>query len=135
MKNKLKKIFFWAILGLLPSGAWGAYSYEPMEAIPGFANVCERLTSAECFPKYVQAIYNFGIWSIGIAALLMISIGAFTYITAAGNTSQTGTGKKIITDAILGLVMVMVAYLLLYTINPDLVNVSINNLDPIGEED
>ena len=48
------------------------------------------------------------------------------YITSAGNTSAAGTAKKVITDALLGLVAAFLAYLLLYVINPDLVNLNLN---------
>jgi len=93
-------------------------TYTPMEKIPGSTSISD-------FPSYVKAIYKFGIWTIGIAALLMIMIGGFMYMTSAGNNATMGKAKGYITDALIGLVMAMTAYLLLYTINPDLVNVKI----------
>jgi hypothetical protein len=50
----------------------------------------------------------------------MLTIGGFSYMTSAGNQAQVGTSKKLITDAILGLIVVFVSWLVLYTINPDL---------------
>lgn len=94
------------------------FTYEVMEGIPGFINPGESAG----FNEYVSAIYKFGIWTVGIAALLMLSIGAFTYITSAGNNAAMGTAKTIITDSIIGLVLALLSWLLLYTINPDLVN-------------
>ncbi len=93
-----------------------------MEPIPGSATTTD-------FPSYIRAIYKFGIWTVGIAALLMISIGGFMYLTSAGNTSKTGQAKEIITDAIIGVILALVSWLLLYTINPDLVKNSseVNN--------
>jgi hypothetical protein len=88
--------------------------YEPMEEIPGFGRPTD-------FPSYIMAVYQFGIWAIGISALLMITIGGYVYLTSAGNTSQTGKAKGIIFDAIAGIILAMVSYLLLYVINPDLV--------------
>ena len=43
------------------------------------------------------------------------------YATSAGNTSTAGSAKSIISDALLGLVVAMTAYLILNVINPDLV--------------
>ncbi|HPN96905.1 MAG TPA: pilin [Candidatus Moranbacteria bacterium] len=96
--------------------------YTPMENIPGFEN------AGGDFAVYMTNIYKFGVWAIGIAALLMISVGAFSYLTSAGNNAQMGKAKEIITNAIIGVVMALTAYLLLYTINPDLVKIkSISN--------
>ena len=95
-----------------------SFQYAPMENIPGFES-----QSTGNFFVYVQAVYNFGLWAVGIAALLMISIGGFMYITSAGNNSSMEKAKGVISDAIIGLVLALVAYLLLYVINPDLVRI------------
>lgn len=91
--------------------------YELMEGIPGIDKGAET-----DFPTYIQTLYNFAIGFVVIAALLMVTIGGFYYITSAGNQSQAGTAKKIITDALLGLVVVFITWLVLYTINPTLLN-------------
>lgn len=93
-------------------------AYEPMEEIPGFGKPSD-------FPTYLMSVYKFGLWAIGICALLMITIGGYMYLGSAGNKATTETAKKIIVDAIAGLILAMVSYLLLYIINPDLVNLTI----------
>jgi len=98
----------------LPRIAFAVLKYTPMEEIPGFGRPGSDV-------EYVIALYKFGLWTIGIAAVLMISIGAFMYITSAGNTSQMGKAKEFIFDAIAGVILAMTSYLLLYTINPALV--------------
>jgi hypothetical protein len=98
------------------SQAKAVTTYVPMEKIPGFDTGTD-------FYSYITAVYNFGIWTVGISALLMISIGGFMYITAAGNSSSMGKAKGVITDALFGLVLALISYLLLYIINPDLVNI------------
>jgi hypothetical protein len=98
--------------------AAGPFDYIPMENIPGFEG------QATDFYQYISSVYKFGIWAIGIAALLMISIGGYMYITSAGNNSSMEKAKGVITDAIVGLVLALGAYLLLYVINPDLVKIT-----------
>ena len=93
-----------------------AFVYTPMEEIPGFSK-------PSSYGEYIGAIYNFGIWTIGISAVLMISIGAFMYIGSAGNTSTAGKAKGIITDAITGVILAMISYVLIYTINPSLLQI------------
>jgi hypothetical protein len=48
-------------------------------------------------------------------------VGGYMYITSAGNSASTGKAKETITDAIIGLLLALTSWLLLYTINPDLV--------------
>ena len=100
------------------------YNYSLMEPIPGFEQ-------ASSFPDYILAIYKFGIWTVGISALLMITIGGFMYMTSAGNTSKSGGAKEIIKDALIGLVVALAAYLILYVINPDLIKINLKPL-PLG---
>lgn len=135
MKNKTKKYFHVLLLIIAFSSlaivisafftnstiAAGSFSYTPMEKIPGGEQ------AGSDFPSYVNSIYKFGIWAIGICAMLMIMIGGFMYITSAGNNASMGKAKGIITDAIIGLVMALMAYLILYEINPDLVKLPEKN--------
>lgn len=110
-------LFLFIVLPLFASAQTASpFSYTPLENIPG-----SNLTGPTDFYTYVSAIYKFGIWAVGIVALFMLVFGGYTYITSAGNNSSMETAKKIITDAIVGIIMALTAYLLLYVINPDLV--------------
>jgi hypothetical protein len=126
--KKRKRIIFMlaAFLSLAVFLQWfqasAKYTYPPMEDLPGF-NIG---TGTDQFKNLVEGIYKFGIWTVGIAALLMITIGGFMYMTSAGNTSKAGTAKGIITDAIYGLIVALFAWLLLNVINPDLTNINIS---------
>lgn len=97
----------------------GILDYQLLEAVPGSE-------SSGDFSDYLQAIYRFALWAVGIAALFMLSIGGMMYLTSAGNTSQLGSAKKIIFDALLGLVLAIVSWLILYTINPQLVEANLD---------
>ena len=73
-------------------------------------------------PRCINQIY---VWSLGVAALLallMMIIGGYYYMTASGNAEQSGKGIDMIWGAVIGLALLFGAYLLLSTINPDLVN-------------
>lgn len=93
--------------------------YQLLEHIPGSSNSAGRLNT------YLEDIYRFAFWTIGIAVVFMLTIGGFMYLTSAGNTSRMENAKTVIFDAILGLVLALVAWLFLYVINPDLVKVSL----------
>ncbi len=128
-KHTCKKIIFAVIAFLFISSvgvffifsiARAVYTYTPMENIPGFEN------AATDFPNYILSITKFAIWAVGIAALFMITIGGFMYMTSAGNTSRMDSAKKVIFDAVIGLIVALSAWLLLFVINPDLVKVNIS---------
>lgn len=95
-----------------------AQQYQLIETMPGVGEAGQVKT----FPEYVTGLYNFALAFVIVSALLMITIGGFYYIVSAGNQAQAGTAKKIITDALIGLIVVFVTWLVLYTINPDLLN-------------
>lgn len=121
MKNKiLIGLAFIINLIFVANIALGAY--QPMENIPG------TTTDISTFPAYVTAIYKFAIWAVGISSLFMVSIGGFMYFTAAGNTSKMEGGKRVIADAIYGLIGVLFAWLILNTINSNLVNISLQSI-------
>ena len=58
----------------------------------------------------IEFVFNF---IIAIAAgifVIMILVGGVTYLTGAGNDEQTGKGKKMLIDAIIGLFIVLAAW-------------------------
>jgi hypothetical protein len=112
-------VFSLGISNLSSAATASNTQYTLMEKIPGLDSTSGDLKA------YIEGIYKFGVWTIGIAALLMIMIGGFMYMTSAGNNATMGKAKTYIQDAIIGLVMVMTAYLLLNTINPSLTTVTI----------
>ena len=121
---KKTKIFLALSIGLfaLPLFSSAAsFDYTPMEPIPGFS------TSGD-FQSYISAVYKFGIWTVGIAAMLMIMIGGYMYMMSAGNNASMQKAKGVITDAIVGLILALTSYLILYEINPNLVNINLGSI-------
>lgn len=121
-KHNFSFVFSLLLLGILflIPVSHASYNYTPLESVPGFEGTSSDLKG------FIESIYQFGIWTVGIAAVLMLTIGGFMYMVSAGNTSKTGIAKGIITDAILGLIIALGAYLILYVINPDLVKITLS---------
>jgi hypothetical protein len=61
--------------------------------------------------------------------MLMLILGGYYYMTAAGNAEQSGKGVEIIWSAIIGMALLFGAFLLLNTINPDLVTFPVDSLN------
>lgn len=74
--------------------------------------------------EFIGWAFQFALGAAGAVALGVLIFGGIKYITSAGNPSGQGDAKKWIQDAILGLLLLLGSYLILNTINPDLVNIN-----------
>ncbi len=72
------------------------------------------------FGRYVSAFYVYFAGVAGILAVVMIMYGGFHYITSLGNPQRMNQGKEIISNALIGVILVLTSYLLLSIINPRL---------------
>jgi uncharacterized membrane protein len=61
----------------------------------------------------VERILNIAVRLAGIAVFIMLIVGGFQYLTAGGDPKKTQAASSIITHAILGLVIVIVAWFIL----------------------
>ncbi len=71
--------------------------------------------------EYIMGIYNYAIGVIGIFSVVAIAIGGTMWILSFGNPGQIIIAKEWILGAILGLVLALGSYILLNTINDDLI--------------
>lgn len=71
----------------------------------GFPNPLEYETFGELIEAIIKFIFNIAV----VVAPLMIIIGAFYLITAAGDPKKIGTGKNIIIYTLIGLAIIMLA--------------------------
>ena len=72
-------------------------------------------------PAYVKYLYYFAIGVCGLIALLAIIIAGFRYTTSAGNPEKMRDSKSQIFAAVLGLTILFFSWIILRTINPQLV--------------
>ncbi len=103
-------------------------SYTTHEEIPGQGGVTND------FPTFLKMLYNFSIGIVAILAIIMVGVGAFTYIvTSAGNASKMADGKEMIYSALFGLAIALIAYITLFLINPDLISGTIESVSTIPQ--
>jgi hypothetical protein len=81
---------------------------------------------------FIANFYQFAILIGGLLAFGAIVYGGIKYITAAGNPSSQSEGKEWIYSALLGLLLLAGAYLILNTVNPALVNLTLPGLRVIS---
>lgn len=77
-------------------------------------------------PGFISSVYSFALTIVGIAVFIRILYAGFLMLTAAGNSSKWGDAKTKMQNAVIGTILLLAAYLILYVINPDLVKNTFN---------
>ncbi|HVM76811.1 MAG TPA: pilin [Candidatus Paceibacterota bacterium] len=80
----------------------------------------------------INGFYNFALLIGGLLAFGAIVYGGVRYMAGAGNPSAQSDAKEWIWSALLGLALLAGAYMILYLINPALVNLSLPSLQSIN---
>ncbi len=125
MKLKSLKIFSRAAafsLGfLLPALCVYAADYVPLAPITGTVSA----TGSTNLSTYLTGIFKVGIAAAAALAFIRIVWGGFVYLSTDAITGKE-EGKEKIGRALGGLVLALAAYIILNTINPQLVNLNLN---------
>jgi hypothetical protein len=95
--------------------------FTPQISIPGSSFQEEEATSPS-IAKYIQAIYNYAIGIVGILAAVVLMFGGLRWLTSRGKPDNINDAKAWIWAAVSGLVLALTSYMILNTINPDLVS-------------
>lgn len=105
--------------------------------IPGLAPFTSAFQSGgyvtlPYLPEYISAVYNYLVGIAGIFATIMIMYGGMKWIFAAGDSSKITAAKDTIVHAVIGLVLALGSYVILYAINP--ATVSFKSLELLAIE-
>lgn len=141
--------FFWSTTPPTPTGGGTpptptnttSYTFlAPLPCTGDAASGCSegRLTTFDPtgtnkISEYLNIIIKLFIGICAVLAVIMIVVGGLQYMTTELVSSKE-EGKKRITQAILGLVLAVGAWTLLYQINPDLLDASLDSLGKVEVE-
>ncbi|HEY4523935.1 MAG TPA: hypothetical protein VJK04_03640 [Candidatus Paceibacterota bacterium] len=118
------------VLFLLPVVSLAApYTYTITTSIPG-TDIVAGDSANPSIANYIAAIYRGALALVGFVAFVMIVYWGFVYTLSAGNTSKTADARDGITQALLGLLLLLGGYLILEFVNPALVNIEEINYAP-----
>lgn len=119
------------IISLFFAGAVAAQSYIPLAPLPGidYGKAGENPTAA--FAGYLSSLVTFAIAIAGALAVIMIIIGGTQYVASGITPDAKGDAKDRITNAFIGLALTLTSYLILNSINPDLLKFNLV-LDPVA---
>jgi len=65
----------------------------------------------------ILRVINIALAVAGLVAVLFLIIGGFRYITSAGNEETAEQAKKIITNAIIGIVVIILSFVIVRVIS------------------
>jgi hypothetical protein len=116
MKNILKTISLVLILYLAAFYAMPVFAQNSIDI-----NKIESPTPTQNIPEYIQNLYRTALIISGILAVVMIVAGSIYISVSGASPDKQSEGKDMITQAIWGLLLLFGSYLILQTINPELV--------------
>ena len=105
-----------------------AAPYVPLEPLPFLSQV-----QGTKLPDLLQALFQLLIIGGAGVAVLMVTIGGIQYMTGEA-IHQKSEGKARIQNSVMGLILLLFIYLLLRTINPQLLNFNLGSITPVGNE-
>ena len=126
LKIKYFKLFFFVVvLALLTSS--GVLAYEIQYPDFGFGGG-QGFTFD--LPLYINYIFQFLIMTVGTIGIILIAVSGFKVLLSFGSPEKLGQAWGNIRSIILGILLLMTSFIILKTINYELVNPTITVLPP-----
>lgn len=97
-----------------------ASTYQPLQPLPGIEG-----SSGGSLSSYLTWFFRFALAAAAFLAVLQIVIAGVQMIAGGASESARSDAKKRISDALWGLALALAAWLILYTINPDLLSMKL----------
>lgn len=130
MSHRLqKKIAGLTIAGILAP----LFSFAANRDIP--LDVSIKLFNKSTFTSiadYIGVAYQYLTGIAGLLAVTMIMYGGLKWIFSAGDSGKVTAAKETINHAVIGLILALGSFLLLNTINPNLVNLKVPDIKNIA---
>ncbi|OGL95427.1 hypothetical protein A2348_02155 [Candidatus Uhrbacteria bacterium RIFOXYB12_FULL_58_10] len=91
-----------------------------------------EVTQVSNYGEYVGAIYKYLLGFAVTTAIVFVMVGGIRYVVGA-STGEIGKAKDMIVKAVSGLVLLLFAYVILYTVNPELIRLQVPKLPMIRQ--
>lgn len=100
----------------------------PVLATPTFEVI--TFDASEGIGSLIKLLIWWAFRLAGILAFAMIVYAGFQYLTSGGNTAQQKDAQERIVSAIIGILLLFAFYIILYTINPDILKIPSETVAP-----
>lgn len=88
--------------------------------------------SVSGLPEYIVTLYQYALGIVTLVAIIMVIYGGFQFLLGS-TVGSAQKGKTIIADVVGGMVILFLAYVILYNINPKTVNLSLPDIRRVAE--
>lgn len=113
-------LFFLSLVLFLPLFVSAATTDTTISGlIAGGINTC---TAKNCIPDLLNGLFTASLSVGAMLAVLRIAYAGWLYMGSADMWSNKSAAKDVFQDAILGLLLLLGVWLILYQINPDILN-------------
>ncbi|HPT08466.1 MAG TPA: pilin [bacterium] len=110
-------------------------TFKPQITIPGSSfteGASTTVTTSTAFiGEYIKAIYNYLLAIVGLLAAIVLMVSGIIWLTAAGNSERISQAKSWMMGSLTGLILALSSFLLLKTINPNLVDFKIQEIETV----
>ncbi len=111
----------------------GQIKFTPQVGLPGFTETRTFTSNSTVYiAELIKEIFNYGVQIIAVLSLLVVIIGGFLWSIAGGNGQKVGEAKQWIFSGLGGLALTLFSYLILQTINVNLVTFKPAQLKIVG---
>ncbi|MFH1036794.1 MAG: hypothetical protein V1756_01855 [Patescibacteria group bacterium] len=136
-----KVIFISLIITFLCIAVFISAEDRPLEVdypkVPGLDIIPTTVGQSDNLGFYAKYIFNFGIGIVGLVGFGVLLAGGIKYLTSAANPTAIKSAKDQMRSSFLGILLLLFSYLILTTINPQLVMFDVAGLPkiPIATKD
>jgi hypothetical protein len=84
---------------------------------PGGTGLEGGIGSETTLTGFILRVINIALALAGLIAVLFLVIGGFRYITAGGNEDNTESAKKIIMNAVIGIIVIILSFVVVRVVS------------------
>lgn len=118
--NLFKKIFLASFVAIsllfVPALATAQAPSDGLDALndqsEGVDDYGIQADDQEGVVELIATVIDWALYISGAIAVVFVIIGGYRYLTSGGNEEQATTGRKTVINALIGLVIIMLAYVI-----------------------
>lgn len=121
--NMLKRMINWS-RGKARNILLATTTFYPLAQTPPGSKLSNIYSSSGDLSAFINGLFKFAIVIGAIGAVLRIAYAGYLYMGQSDMWSTKGQAKDILRDVTLGLLLLLAIYLILYQINPDILQLN-----------
>lgn len=106
-------VLFFGLGGMAPATALAATAQQTAcSAITGKTSCATNANTGPDVTKLIGSIVNILSWIVGVAAVIMVIVGGFRFITSGGDSNSVASARSTVLYAVIGLIIAAFAQII-----------------------